>query len=283
MHSYNFLEHILFPGTSVNAEKLKRQLEGKTILITGASSGIGEELAYMLAPLRVRIILVARREEKLLALKKDIEMQCAEVIVFAVDLRDQAENEKLLAFLHQLPNGLDIIVSNAGHSIKRSLHQSLDRYHDVTRTMAINYFAPVQLLLSLIPLIEQKQGQIINISSVNPLLHPLPHWAAYQASKSAFDVWFRSVAPELNMMGISTSTIYFPLVRTPMILPTAAYSKMPAMSAEDAAKVICNRLYTKRKVYKPWWLIFGQLASLVCRGYLEYSIPRRLRKKEHKK
>lgn len=109
--------------------------------------------------------------------------------------------------LYQLPNGLDVIVSNAGKSIRRSIHDSLDRYHDFTRTMAINYFAPVRLLLSIIPLLEKNKGQIINVSTINALLLPIPYWAAYQASKGAFDTWFRSVAPELNAIGIATTTI----------------------------------------------------------------------------
>lgn len=114
---------------------------------------------------------------------------------------------------------------------------------------------------------------------INALLLPLPHWAAYQASKAAFDTWFRSAAPELNMIGISTTSIYLPLVRTPMILPTAAYHKLPAMLSQHVAKMICNSIYSKRKIYKPWWLIFGQLASVLLRRYWEYSIPRKLRKK----
>ncbi|MDQ0090966.1 short-subunit dehydrogenase [Paenibacillus anaericanus] len=279
MSTYNLLEHLLFPSIYLNKQKLGRELEGKTVLITGASSGIGEQLAYMLAEIKVHLILVARREDKLVAMKNAIEMKAAQISVFPADLRNEQEMEGLLAFLHQLPDGLDIVISNAGHSIRRSIHQSLDRYHDFTRTMAINYFAPVQLILSTLPLIEKKQGHIINISTVNTLLLPMPHWAAYQASKAAFDTWFRSAAPELNMNGVFTTSIYLPLVRTPMILPTAAYQKLPAMSPQHVARIICNSIYTKRKTYKPWWLIVGQLGSLLFRRCLEFSIPRRLRKK----
>jgi short-subunit dehydrogenase len=279
MHSYSLFEHFLFPPIFLNVQKLGREVKGKTILITGASSGIGEQLAYLLAEMNVHLILVARREDKLLAMKSKIETKAAKISAFPADLRNQKEMEGLLTFLHQLPDGLDIVVSNAGHSIRRSIYESLDRYHDFTRTMAINYFAPVQLLLSTLPLLEKNQGHIINVSTVNALLLPLPHWAAYQASKTAFDTWFRSAAPELNMMGISTTSIYLPLVRTPMILPTAAYQKLPAMSPEYVARMIGNSIYTKRKTYKPWWLIFGQLASVLFRRYWEFSTPRTLRKK----
>lgn len=262
MSMYSFLECVMFPPTLLNRQKLERQLEGKTVLITGASSGIGEQVAYLLAGIKVHLILVARREDKLMVMKNEIESEAAKVSVFPADLRDRMEMEQLLNFLHQLPDGLDLIISNAGHSIQRSIFQSLDRYHDFTRTMAINYFAPVELLLSVLPLLEKRQGHVINVSTVNALLAPLPYWAAYQASKAAFDVWFRSAAPELNAAGISTTSIYFPLVRTPMILPTAAYRTFPAMSPQHAAQIICKSIYTQRKWYKPWWLIFGELASV---------------------
>jgi len=281
MHKYSFLENLLFPPTYLNKKKLGCKLNGKNVLITGASSGIGEELAYLLADINVHLILVARREEKLLTMKGEIEKKAAKVSIFSADLRNKEEMEGLLTFIHQLPDGLDLVVSNAGKSIRRSINDSLDRYHDFTRTMAINYFAPVQLLLSTIPLLKKNQGQIINISTVNVLLIPIPYWAAYQASKSAFDTWFRSAAPELNAMGISTTSIYLPLVKTPMILPTAAYEKTPAMCPNHVAKIICKSMYTKRKKYKPWWLIFGQLASTIFRGIWELSTPSILRKRRN--
>lgn len=279
MHKYSLLENILFPPANLNVKKLKNVLTGKTVLITGASSGIGEQLAFLLADIDVHLILVARREEKLLILKGEIEKKSAKVSVFPADLRNDEEMERLLAFLHQIPGGLNYIVSNAGKSIRRPINDSLDRLHDFTRTMAINYFAPVQLLLSTIPILKENKGHVINISTVNALLIPIPYWAAYQASKSAFDTWFRSASPELNAMGISTTSIYLPLVKTPMILPTAAYEKMPAMDPKHVAKIICKSMYTKRRKHKPWWLIFGQLASIIFRGIYERSVPVNIEKR----
>jgi len=278
MQRYSFLENLLFPPTYLNRNKLKNCLEGKTVLITGASSGIGERLAYMLADIDTHLILTARQEEKLLAMKAEIEKKAAKVSTYRADLRNNEELEGFLDFIHQRPEGLDVVVSNAGKSIRRSLKDSLDRYHDFTRTMAVNYFAPVQLLLSTIPLLKKNQGQIINISTVNALLIPMPHWAAYQASKSAFDTWFRSAAPELNAMGISTTSIYLPLVKTPMILPTKAYERVPAMEPDHVARIICKSIYTKKRKYRPWWLIFGQMASIFFRGAWEAIAPKTLGK-----
>ncbi|WP_028610107.1 SDR family NAD(P)-dependent oxidoreductase [Paenibacillus harenae] len=281
MRKPSLLERLLYPPDRMEEKKLARVLQGKTVVITGASSGIGERLAYLLGRLPVHLILAARREERLRAIKREIEEGAAQVSVFRADLRKEDELESFLAFLHQLPGGVDVVVSNAGLSIRRSMEDSLDRYHDFTRTMAINYFAPVRLLLSVIPLLRQKQGQMINVSTINTSLIPFPYFAAYQASKSAFDTWLRSSAPELHAMGIATTSIYLPLVRTPMILPTAAYRNRPAMSADHAARIIAKSMYTKRKRVMPWWLLFGQLASLLFRGPWEAAMLGRLRNRRN--
>ena len=261
----------------MNRERLMAAVSGKTILITGASSGIGEQVAYALAGFPVRLILVGRREERLLTVKRQIERQIARAEVFRADLRDEEDMNAFLAYLRGLPDGVDIVVSNAGHSIRRSIADTLDRFHDVTRTAAINYLAPVRLLLALIPALKQHQGQIIHISTINTRLIPFPYWAAYQASKAAFDTWFRSAAPELQAMGIAATSIYLPLVRTPMIEPTKEYKRMPAMSPERAANIICKTMYTRKSKYQPWWLPFGEWASVLLRGVWERTAWKWLR------
>lgn len=279
MFNYNNIEKMLFLSIRLNEKELQNKLEGKTILITGASSGIGKELAFVLKNTKANLVLVARREENLLLIKDEIEQYKAKVSVIPADLREAKDMGNLLHYLNLLPNGLDIVVSNAGLSINRPIENSLNRYHDFTRTMAINYFAPVQLLLSTIPLLEKNKGHIINVSTINALLLPVPYWAAYQASKSAFDTWFRSAATELNGKEISTTTIYLPLVRTPMIEPTVAYHNMPAMSPRHVAMILAKSMCTKNKNYKPWWLFFGEIGSLVGRGIWENIVPKLLKKR----
>ncbi|UJF28117.1 SDR family NAD(P)-dependent oxidoreductase [Planococcus sp. 107-1] len=280
MGTYTLLEHFLFPPVLFNRPKLVKALSGKTILITGASSGIGRSLAYLLADIPCHLILVARRETILLEIKEEIESPHTEVSVFGADLRNREQLAGLLKFLHKLPKGLDIAVSNAGISIYRPIEDSLDRFHDFTRTMAINYFAPVELMLSIIPLLKKNSGHVVNVSTINALLVPFPFWAAYQASKSAFDVWFRSASPEMNAMGIATTTIYLPLVKTPMILPTPAYQKAAAMEPDHVAKLIGTAIYKKKKRHMPWWLIFGQFGSVIFRRFFETALPRIIRKGE---
>jgi short-subunit dehydrogenase len=256
---------LFFPFLWFSHAKLRKRLAGKTVLITGASYGIGECLAEILAGSEVHLILVARSIEKLREVQQKVAAKGGHADIFSCDLTNVSEVQALLDQLHQLPNGIDVFVSNAGKSIRRSIFDSLDRFHDFTRTMNLNYFGPVQLTLALIPILVARQGHIINISAINVLLMPAPNWAAYQASKTAFDQWFRSVSPELNRRGVNTTSIYLPLVRTRMIEPTQSYKNLPAMQPEHVAQLICQAINTRQRTYAPWWLIFGQLASVLCR------------------
>lgn len=282
MHRYSLLERLLFGHVRLDKQKLDMALQHKTVLITGASSGIGEQLALLLGEIDLHLIVVARREERLLAIKEQLEQRKARVSVIPADLRKAEDMDRVLAFLGQLDGGVDIVVNNAGLSIRRPLQQSLDRYHDFTRTMAINYFAPVRLLLATIPSLAQNKGQIINVSTINNALIPLPYWAAYQASKAAFDAWQRSSAPELNTMGIAATTIYLPLVRTAMIAPTAEYARLPAMSAEHAASQIARAFYTRNRTIRPWWLLPAELASVCFRRVWERVMPGRLKQRQQR-
>lgn len=270
---------LFFPFPGFNADKLGKRLHGKTVLITGASYGIGECLAELLAPTNAHLLLVARTEEKLLEVKQKVEARGGRADVFACDLTSNAEVDALLQTLAQLPGGIDVVVNNAGKSIRRSIFDSLDRLHDFSRTMNLNYFAPVQLLLSLIPTLVARQGHVINISAVNVLLVPAPKWAAYQASKTAFDQWFRSVGPELNARGVATTSIYLPLVRTRMIEPTKEYDTMPAMRPEQVAQLICRAINSRKRTYAPWWMPLGELASVVLRRPWEFFMSRHLKRK----
>lgn len=280
-YGYGFLESLLFFSPVWSSETaLARCLKGKTVLITGASFGIGECLVEELAKTGAHLILVARTAEKLEQIKVETEKRGGKITIFPTDLTQTAEIEKLLAELRELPDGVDVFINNAGKSIRRSIYESLDRYHDFTRTMSLNYFAPVQLTLGLIPVLEKNQGHIINVSAVNVLLIPAPFWAAYQASKTAFDNWFRCVAPELNAAKIGATTVYLPLVRTRMIAPTQMYDKMPAMNPRHVAKIICGLIVSRKRVYAPWWLIFGQLASTVFRRPYDWFAPRLLKKRD---
>lgn len=260
---------LFFPFLGFKHATLQKRLAGKSVLITGASYGIGACLAECLAETGAYLLLVARTAAKLHEVKQCVESKGGRADVFPCDLTKTAEVQALLEKLRQLPDGIDLFVNNAGKSIRRSIFDSLDRLHDFERTMNLNYHGPVQLLLALIPTLVARRGHVINVSAVNVLLAPAPKWAAYQASKTAFDQWFRCVGPELNARGVHTTSIYLPLVRTRMIEPTAEYRNLPAMQPEHVAQLICKAINSRRRTYAPWWLLGGQLASVLLRWLWE--------------
>lgn len=258
-----WLEYILFPTRKLDFNALAAEIQHKTILITGASFGIGEALCYRLADIDCHLILAARTEEKLQTIKQQLMNKKATVTIFTVDL---ANAQQCDAFITQLSDyHIDIFVSNAGKSICRPVMQSLDRYHDFHRTMQLNYVAPVKLCLALIPQLQKNKGQIINVSAVNVLLAPAPFWAAYQASKTAFDQWIGCVQSELSLHNIAVSSLYLPLVKTRMIAPTKAYQHMPAMTADQASVRIIQLMLNRRNYDKPWWSLAAQLSSVIFR------------------
>lgn len=269
---------LFFPVLGFSRAKLRRRLDGKTVLITGASYGVGESLAEALADTTARLLLVARTADKLLDVKRKVEARGGRADVFACDLSNPAAVEALLGQLLRLPDGIDLVVSNAGKSIRRSVFDSLDRLHDFTRTMNVNYLGPVQLLLGLIPTLVARRGHVVNVSTGNAVVLPAPRWAAYGASKAAFDHWFRSVGPELNARGVATTSVYLPLVRTRMSAPTEHLRHLPAMQPEQVARLICRAINSRRRSYKPWWLWPAEVASVLFRWPFEVVATWHLRR-----
>lgn len=269
---------LLFPCPSADKNALRRRLENKNILITGASYGIGEALAYALADAPVRLILVARTQEKLAQIQNDLATQKAKCQIFVCDLTKLAECQTLAEALGALPYSVDIFVNNAGKSICRPLMASLDRLHDAERTMSLNYFAPVRLCLHLLKGHRPGLTHIVNVSAANVLLAPTPYWAAYQASKTAFDQWLRCAEPELRANGVRVSSVYFPLVGTRMIAPTYANRSVPVLPVEKAADILCRALLTQKSALKPWWLPPGQLCSVLFNPLWQWGCIRYLKR-----
>jgi short-subunit dehydrogenase len=260
---------LFFPLISFfNSKKPKLNLKNKTILITGASFGIGESLTKLLAKEECHLILVARSIEKLELLKQKFQNSNAKIDIFVCDLFQTQEVKNLIESLKAFT--IDIFVSNAGKSIRRSIFNSLDRMHDFERTIHLNFLAPVELSLALIPNLVKNKGHIINISALNVKLLSAPKWSAYQSSKSAFDEWFSSVSIELNAHQVATTSLYLPLVRTRMIKPTKAYDSVPALLPNEVAMVILNAIHSRKKYYAPWWLTLAQLFSILFRPLLEW-------------
>jgi short-subunit dehydrogenase len=211
-------------------------LKGKTVVITGASSGIGLVTAVQVAKAGAIPVLVARGKEKLEQTKALIESQGGEAYAYPCDLSDLDAIDALTKQLAEDFEHVDYVVNNAGRSIRRSLKLSEDRFHDFERTMQLNYFGAIRLVMGLLPKMrEQKSGHIVNISSIGVLTNP-PRFSAYVASKAALDAWSNVVSSELVGDGVSFTSIHMPLVRTPMIAPTKMYERFPTISPGQAAE-----------------------------------------------
>ncbi|MEA3259198.1 MAG: SDR family NAD(P)-dependent oxidoreductase [Pseudomonadota bacterium] len=229
---------------------LRRRVAGQVVLITGASSGIGAGLSHRLARAGATVLLVARSLDKLQDTVDDIRADGGRAHAYRCDLADLDSCDRLCEQVLAEHGGVDILVNNAGRSIRRSVMHSLDRFHDYQRTMQLNYFGAIRLAMNLIPAMQARgQGHVINVSTMGVQSAPA-RFSAYLGSKSALEGWTLAAQNELVHTGVEFTLMNYPLVRTPMIAPTAIYRYVPAMSEERAVDWLCEAIVTrpKRKV-----------------------------------
>lgn len=240
-------------------KKLQEKVDGKTILITGASSGIGLTTAHRLADAGAHILLVARTKETLDQVKQEIEAKGGKASVFPCDLNDMNSIDEVSKQIIASVDQIDILINNAGRSIRRAVHESTDRFHDFERTMQLNYFGSVRLILNVLPqMMIRRDGHIINISSIGVLANAT-RFSAYVASKAALDAFSRCLSAEVHSHRIAISSIYMPLVRTPMIAPTKIYKYVPTLSPEQATDLIAHAIVKRPKKVATG---LGRLASI---------------------
>ncbi|ENX33134.1 fatty acyl-CoA reductase [Acinetobacter colistiniresistens] len=237
----------------------QQKVDGKTIIVTGASSGIGLTVSKYLAQAGAHVLLLARTKEKLDEVKAEIEAEGGKASVFPCDLNEMESIDAVSKEILAAVDHIDILVNNAGRSIRRAVHESVDRFHDFERTMQLNYFGAVRLVLNILPhMMQRKDGQIINISSIGVLANAT-RFSAYVASKAALDAFSRCLSAEVHSHKIAITSIYMPLVRTPMIAPTKIYKYVPTLSPEEAADLIAYAIVKRPKKIAT---NLGRLASI---------------------
>lgn len=217
-------------GTSVD-------LRGKRVVLTGASSGIGEAAAELFADEGATVVVVARRQDLLEAVAQRITARGGSAFALPCNLSDLAAVDDLVKTVEDRIGGVDILVNNAGRSIRRPLAESLDRWHDVERTMTLNYYSPLRLIRGFAPgMFEQGDGHIINVSTWGVFSEASPLFSVYNASKAALSTVSRVIETEWSDRGVQSTTLYYPLVKTPMIAPTKEFDELPAMTPREAAQ-----------------------------------------------
>jgi NAD(P)-dependent dehydrogenase (short-subunit alcohol dehydrogenase family) len=238
---WDYWERHLDPDLFVD-RSLAGKVKGRVVLITGGSSGIGKAAALKVAAAGARTIIVARKQDELDAVRGEIEKAGGKCYTYAADLAEMKECDELVQKVLAEHEGVDILVNNAGRSIRRSIALSYDRFHDFERTMQLNYFGSLRLIMGFLPsMTSRRRGQVINISSIG-VQASSPRFSAYVASKAALDAFSRCAQSEFSDSNITFTTINMPLVRTPMIGPTKMYDNVPTLSPDEAANMIVQAI-----------------------------------------
>lgn len=271
-----WLYRLIYPVAKIDDHELARRYGGKHVVITGASSGIGEALAYRLMDAGAHLYLLARNADRLRHICEDAHARGVEAHYISVDFRNKEETAQTCRQIADEWQTVDCLFCNAGKSICRSISDAQDRLHDYDRTMDINYRSMVALSLALLPAMKRCGGTLVYTSSVSALYPPAPRWSAYHASKCAANVWCDTARVEWSREGVKVKVAYMPLVRTPMSDANVRYRTMPAYSAVEAADILARLCVSRRYVYKPWWAslsvplswMFAPLVRMVfCKSY----------------
>ena len=238
---WDYWERHLDPDLFVD-HSLRGKVENKVVLITGGSSGIGQAAAFKVAEAGAKTIIVARGEEELLKTRDQIIAAGGKCWAYTCDLTDMASCDELVKKVLHDHKHVDVLVNNAGRSIRRSIELSYDRFHDYERTMQLNYFGCLRLIMGFLPTMTQRRkGHIINISSIG-VLASSPRFSAYVASKAALDAFSRCAQAEFSGKNIAFTTINMPLVKTPMIAPTKMYDSIPTLTPDEAADLVVKAI-----------------------------------------
>jgi NAD(P)-dependent dehydrogenase (short-subunit alcohol dehydrogenase family) len=264
---WDYWERHLDPDLFVD-RTLRGHVANKVVLITGGSSGIGKASALKVAEAGAKVIIVARGEEELYKTRDEIIAAGGKCWAYTCDLTDMSSCDQLVATVLAEHKAVDILVNNAGRSIRRSIELSYDRFHDYERTMQLNYFGCLRLIMGFLPaMTHRRRGHVINISSIG-VLASSPRFSAYVASKAALDAFSRCAQAEFSGKNIAFTTVNMPLVKTPMIAPTKMYDSVPTLTPEEAADLVVKAIIERpSRVATRMGIFAATLNALVPKAY----------------
>lgn len=261
------LGRLLFSCSRVRPARLSRAVRDRVVVVTGASHGVGRQTARVLADAGATVLVLARSAHLLDELVAQIRAGGGRARAYPVGLADFTAVREVARRLEAEHGPVDVLVNNAGKSIRRSVELSGRRFHDYRRLTDVNYLGPLRLTLELLPAMRAAgRGRIVSVSTFAARMPPFPRWGGYQAAKTAFDVWPRALAPEVAGGGIRVVPVYLGLVDARMSAPLPADRRIPALDVRDAADTVCAAVCTRRHSLGPWWCLPAELgARLVAR------------------
>ena len=262
---WDYWERHLDPDLFID-RSLSSRVKDKVVLITGGSSGIGLATAKKVAAAGAKTLICARGLEDLEKAKAEIEGETkgAQVFVYQADLADLASADDLVKRVLADHGAVDVLINNAGRSIRRSIELSYDRFHDFERTMQLNYFGSLRLVMGLLPsMTERRRGHVINISSIGVLTNA-PRFSAYVASKAALDAFSRCAASEFSDKNIHFTIVNMPLVKTPMIGPTKIYDNVPTLTPDEAGDMVVKAIIERPHRVATRLGIFAEMLHLMA-------------------
>ena len=251
-------------------------LSGRVALVTGGGRGIGKAISLFLAEAGADIAVNYRSDaDAAEETAAEIRAMGRRARTYAAAVEDFDQDAAMAEAVVRDFGGVDILVNNAGRSIRRPLAESLDRWHDVERTMSLNYCSPLRLIRGLAPgMIERRDGHIINVATWGVLSEASPLFGVYNASKAALSAVSRVIETEWARNGVHSTTLYYPLVATPMIAPTKEYTGMPALSSREAAQWMIDAARHRPVRIAPRFGVSARALDVIAPGVLNAVLKR---------
>lgn len=214
-------------------------LDGKVFLLTGASGGIGAEIARLLVKEGTKVALLARRKEELDRLSDELNKTQNCALAIPADITDDESVKIAVSRAIEHFGTLDGLINNAGITMEAPVSKT--SIEDYRRIMEVNFFGPLRMLHATIEHIKKNKGWIVTISSMLAL-GPFPNLSAYTSSKFALTGMAHCLRQELRGTGVKCVIVFPTLVATPMIDLEPTLARVSAQNPKKTAKAIINAI-----------------------------------------